>query len=108
MNLAEREARGETIKKKNGATVVHGRVLAAEFLAEYDQLIEEHNTLYRTVSPFRSDYAEIDALITADLAECAERLAYAVNAWREDAELEKAQRDAAICREIELADRYDQ
>lgn len=100
--LAERKARGETITDDRGVTLVHGRVLAAEFLAEYDKLLAEHNALYRTVSPFRSEYAEVDKLITADIVDCASNLAYSIKKWHEDARTEQTLRDRAICREAEV------
>lgn len=105
--MAERKDRGETIVKKNGAEVVHGRVLAADFLADHERLLAEHDALHRTVSPYRSDYDEIASSIESDLADSAANLAYAVKAWLEDREIEQWRRDGDICREIELSDYYD-
>ena len=105
--MLERRAKGETITDLQGVETVHGRVLATEFLAEYHKIVEEHDHHWRTVSPFRSDFAEVEAAINEDLIDKAADLAYGVSRWVEDSAMEKQIRDAAVNRAADLADIED-
>ncbi|WP_066904595.1 hypothetical protein [Mycolicibacterium houstonense] len=96
LTMAQRRELGQTIIPPEGGERVHGRVLAAEFLAEYGAILAEASELDRTVSPFRATYAEVRRLIDADLIEAAENLAYAVDAWQDDLKAERETRDWAV------------
>lgn len=104
--MAERRALGHTIMTDGiGGPVelVHGKQLARELLAEYDALNDESDHVWRTISPFRSDLALIEAEIQEDYIEIGERLAYAINKWLDDCEQEVKNRDRAICRVADQA-----
>lgn len=98
LTIAQRRERGETIINRRGVELVHGRVLAREILADYDALLEESNRAYHAVSPFRSDYAEINAAIDEEIQSKAGELAYAIKQWLDDEEWEQTQRDEAVSR----------
>ncbi|WP_079635174.1 hypothetical protein [Mycobacteroides abscessus] len=80
---------------------VHGKYIAREFLDEFDALNKESDHVWRTVSPYRSDYESIQAAIQEDRVEIGESLAYAVGKWLEDCEQDAKNRDRDICREAE-------
>jgi hypothetical protein len=84
LTLSQRRERGETLVSRKGTELVHGRVLAREALADYDELVEEHSRHYRSSSPYRSDYAEIEASINSDIADQAAELAQAIATWLDD------------------------
>lgn len=106
LTMEERRKLGQTIftdAPGGPVELVHGRYIAREFLAEYDALNDESDHVWRTVSPFRSDAALIEADIQKDYIEVGERLAYAVGKWLEDCEQEARTRDRDVCREAERA-----
>ncbi|WP_131831775.1 hypothetical protein [Mycobacteroides abscessus] len=108
--LADRQALGQTIATDTPSgpiQLVHGRYLASEALAEYDALNNESDEVWRTVSPFRSDYDEIQDCLREDYVEICENLAYSIHKWLGDCEQEAKNRDRAICRAAELA-MYDE
>lgn len=104
--LADRQALGQTILTDapgGPVELVHGKFLAQEFLAEYDALNDEFDHVWRTVSPYRSDYEKISAEIQKDYVEISERLAYSIGKWIKDCDQEITNRDRAVCRAAELA-----
>lgn len=102
LTLDERRRRGETITGRQGGDRVRGRVLAREALAEYEALLKEHNDFYRTHSPHRSDHAEIDAAINADLYDKAVEIVAYVGYWLEDEQFDAERRAYAIARVAEM------
>lgn len=83
--------------------LVHGKYIAREFLDEFDALNSELDHVRRTVSPYRSVLASIEADIQKDFIEVGENLAYAVGKWLEDCNQEAINRDRAVCNAAEQA-----
>ena len=102
--LVERRERGETFIDRHGIEMVHGRALAREALAGYDATVAEADRVYRTVSPFRSDYAEINDSIDAEMLGHTAELAYGIQQWIQDDEWVKTRRDHDIAWEAERSE----
>ncbi len=104
--MEERRKLGQTILTDTPAgpvELVHGKYIAREFLDEFVALNKESDHVWRTISPYRSDYESIQAAIQEDRVEIGESLAYAIGKWLEDCEQEARTRDRDVCREAELA-----
>ncbi|MBB3752558.1 hypothetical protein FHT44_005070 [Mycolicibacterium sp. BK634] len=104
--LAARRERGETVMQRNGVDLVHGRIIARDALADYAAIMIESNQAYQ-LSPFRSDYDELNKAIDADIISKAELMAYAIEKWLDDEKLEAQNRADEIDREIWRADSED-